>query len=299
MLRLVEPWFQTNRVVCADSFVASVQAAEALFKKGMKFTGVVKTATEGFPMSHLSRIEMSGKGQHLAMVSKSPGGPDLMALVWTDRDRRYFISSTGTTNPGNPIYRERWRTNNGVTRQQQMSINIPEVCEQYYETCSQIDRHNRCRRDDLGLEKKFEVKDWSMRVNTSLLAICIVDSWKLYLGARANSNRISPNQFYSELAEGLIENKMDKMTLRQRDSDSDAQDFDIEIGSGVGTHLTPTNRKHKSSGGSNTSAICQSRCSECKGTEKSKFICSASKMYLEREGFLCHHQTGVTALKSM
>ena len=51
------------------------------------------------------------------------------------------------------------------------SISIPSVCEQYYETCSQIDRHNRSRQDELGLEKRFEVKEWFMRVNTSLLAI--------------------------------------------------------------------------------------------------------------------------------
>ena len=32
----------------------------------------------------------------------------------------------------------------------------------------------------------FEVQEWSMHVNTFLLAICIVDAWKLYAGAKSD-----------------------------------------------------------------------------------------------------------------
>ena len=33
MLRLFEPWFNTDRIVCADSFFASVHAPDPMFEK--------------------------------------------------------------------------------------------------------------------------------------------------------------------------------------------------------------------------------------------------------------------------
>lgn len=52
--------------------------------------------------------------------------------------------------------------------------------EKYYETCSQIGRHNRCRHDSLGSEKKLEVKDWSVCVNSTLQSVTTVDAWLFY-----------------------------------------------------------------------------------------------------------------------
>ena len=45
LLNLVEPWANTNTIVCADSYFASVGAALALKSIGLRFIGVVKTAT--------------------------------------------------------------------------------------------------------------------------------------------------------------------------------------------------------------------------------------------------------------
>ena len=188
-------------MVCADSYFAYVHTAESIYEKGLRFTGVVKTSTKKYPMKSLSHLEIAEKGEHVTLVSKPVAGPHLMAAMWVDGDRWYFINSIGTTNGGTPIYRERWRTRHGVTRAEELSIRIPAICEQYYETCSQIDRHNRSRQDDLGLEKKFEVKEWSMRVNTSLLAIYIVDAWKLYAGAKGYGSKMSPNKFHCELTD--------------------------------------------------------------------------------------------------
>ena len=61
-LRLLQPWFHTNRVVCADSFFASVHTPEALYDKGLRLTGVVKTATKKYLMKYLSHLEISEKG---------------------------------------------------------------------------------------------------------------------------------------------------------------------------------------------------------------------------------------------
>ena len=111
-------------------------------------------------------------------AGKKLGQPHLMALMWMDRGRRYFISTCSNTVPGSPIVRSRWRpleSGNGAERRVPV-VQQPQVVECYYSTCGAIDRYNRCRQDDINIEKKFKVKEWSMRVTSSLLAICVVDA---------------------------------------------------------------------------------------------------------------------------
>lgn len=52
------PWAGTQRVVCADSYFASVPAAMELRKMGLRFSGVLRTATRGCPMQVLSKMEL-------------------------------------------------------------------------------------------------------------------------------------------------------------------------------------------------------------------------------------------------
>ena len=60
--QVVSPWFGSNRIVCADSYFASVGAAEELFRNGLRFIGVVKTATKGFPKTYLGSVELQTCG---------------------------------------------------------------------------------------------------------------------------------------------------------------------------------------------------------------------------------------------
>ena len=46
---LVLPWANSDRVVCTDSYFASVGAAEELKRIGLRFIGVIKTATRQYP----------------------------------------------------------------------------------------------------------------------------------------------------------------------------------------------------------------------------------------------------------
>ena len=72
----------------------------------------------------------------------------MMALMLLDRERRYFISTVGTSLPELKIYRKIWRKDGDESRKVMIEIEIPEVAEIYDQACSQIDRHNRCRQDD-------------------------------------------------------------------------------------------------------------------------------------------------------
>lgn len=47
-VRLVRPWVQTNRIVRADPYLASVETDRLFYSHGTRFIGVVKTAHCGF-----------------------------------------------------------------------------------------------------------------------------------------------------------------------------------------------------------------------------------------------------------
>jgi Transposase IS4 len=93
--KLVSPWAFSDQIVCADSYLASVNCCEALMEMGLKFVGVVKTATKKFPMNRLSTTRLHQRGDRYGLVHKNvvTGRPKLIAFVWLDRERRYFISS--------------------------------------------------------------------------------------------------------------------------------------------------------------------------------------------------------------
>jgi len=145
------------------------------------------------------------------------------------------------------------------------------------------------RQSDLNLEKKFQVKEWSTRVNTSLLAICIVDAWLLYKGSHGNGSVMSPNEFYGKLAEQLIDNKHEVVDTRTRLTDVPVANL---TRSGIGPHLTTTSRKRKRSDGTDSNCALQGRCKICKNGTKTKYICSTCSGFHASDFWLCHSDTG-------
>jgi len=171
--KLVAPWAGTTRTVCADSYFASLTAAQQLLAMGLRFIGVVKTATRGFPMGPMTATPLRERGEHMSYTHmKADGVTDLMAVLWVDRERRYFIASMSTTLPGTFYDRLRWRQGEDTVARVALTVPQPQEAEAYYRCCSQNDRHNRCRQDDLRLEHKLVTHDWSMRVKMSLLGMC-------------------------------------------------------------------------------------------------------------------------------
>ena len=54
LMELVLPWLNTHRIVYVERYFSLVVAAELLYLNGLKFIGVVKTATSKYPMAHLA-----------------------------------------------------------------------------------------------------------------------------------------------------------------------------------------------------------------------------------------------------
>lgn len=92
----------SNPIVSGDLQFSSVATVRSLFSIGMKYIGVVKTANRGFPVSIMSTRPMSERGEWTSMKSQ-PAGELLfrmLAFLWVDQERRYFIVTTSTTRGG-------------------------------------------------------------------------------------------------------------------------------------------------------------------------------------------------------
>ena len=92
-------------------------------------------------------------------------------------------------------------TPNADAERVDLIIPQPKAAEVYYNSCAAIDQHNRCRQDNLMLEKKFVTHNWSRRVNISLLGICIVDAWLAFQGSRGGTMcDIKQRELYQSLS---------------------------------------------------------------------------------------------------
>ncbi len=306
MKELLEPWNFTHRLVCADSYYASVAAAEELIRYQFRFIGVVKTATKRFPMKHLSDRIMPHRGDRYALVRKTADGiPDMMSFVWVDRDRRYFVATAGSMQEGDAYFRQRWRQvnkqdANADPERVDIEVPIPKAAELYYKVCGKIDQHNRDRQDTLGIERKIRTNDWSMRVNLSILGMIIVDTWKAYsqltFGTGHDEHEETQKEFYGHLSAELIDNTYDCIGRRRsRSPDQVTTPTGAAVchltGNsrvGEGPHLTPTRRKRKDKDGNETNQKFQGHCRVCK--QKTTYVCSVCKddPNIFDEGWICY-----------
>ncbi len=230
---------------------------------------------------------------------------------------------------GAPYSRVRWRQigedKEADAQRVQLVVPQPYSCELYYEACGKIDQHNRMRQDDLQLERKLVTHDWSMRVGMSLLGICIVDTWLAYKQCTGTDEK--QKEFYSKLAEELIDNNYDRIggsgrggsgssglssdtledsemavmmganqdglrciagSRRRLYCSGEGSTTTTKLQSGYYTRLTPTKKRQKK----NSSFRCQGRCIEC--GFKTIHVCSECLDfdYINKERFLCHTRSG-------
>jgi hypothetical protein len=299
--QLVLPWANLQRIVCADSYFASVPTVHEMTRIGLRFIGVVKTATRQFPMAYLNRIELSVRGDRKGLIAKDANNqPAMMAFVWMDRDHRYFVASASSLDEGTPYNRFRWRQvddrEDALPTRVELSVPQPKAAELYYSACGMIDRHNRCRQDDLNIEKKLGTLDWSMRVNMSVLGMCIVDTWYAWNLCTGNTTE-KQKDFYSLLAEELIDNRYDSIGSGQRvQNRRDDPELLLDDAGlprcGVYAHLTPTKKKKRKKDGTLTTFTLQGRCKVCR--DKTMFICSMCKddNNIDGETWLCWTNKG-------
>ncbi len=308
---LIQPWAMSNRCICADSYFASVKAVEELHRMRLKFIGVVKTSTRHYPMHYLSHLVFHNRGDRHGVISKdADGNPNMMAFVWVDRERRYFIASAGSLAEGEPYHRTRWRQvseePNAAPELVELVVPQPRAAELYYKTCAKIDQHNRDRQATLGIERKLVTNDWSMRVNLSIFAMIVVDTWRVYSGLTFDleigiNTGETQKEFYGRLAAELIDNRYDNIgrSSRRGTNNNDDDDFfdspaiDRNTGtarSGVDAHITPTKRRQKDKDGNEKPFALQGKCRICKALTTHE--CSVCRDLHVPNPWICHTKKG-------
>ncbi len=214
LVELTEPWHETGRVVTADAYFASVEAALKMKDKGLLFIGNVKQCSKMFPMEVLSNTTLVLRGSQsvLASISEKTGETELAAMSCLNRNRCYFIMTTCGIGEGEEINCKRLRQLNrdDLADPDMVIIRVaqPRAIATYYEGAGMIDRHNRIRADELRMDRNLGTKDWAKRFNLSILGIICVDAYLLFKGVVHSSNRtMSCLEFFSKLADELIENQ--------------------------------------------------------------------------------------------
>jgi hypothetical protein len=132
----------------------------------------------------------------------------------------------------------------------------------------------------------------------TLFGIVVVDTWLVYSKCTGTIEDEKQAEFYTLLAEELIENTYDSALGRRRRSDfvtEDSPTLSRLTGaprSGVYAHLTPTKRRRRRADGSLTKQRLQGRCMICH--KKTTYLCSvcSDNTRFERTPWLCHSEHG-------
>ena len=95
----------------------------------------------------------------------------------------------------------------------EFEINQPKVAERYHSINLRIDDSNCTRQDDFQLERKLQTKDWSIRVNTSILGMNVVYTYYLGKSCKCRNER-NPSEFQYNLADDMIENRWTERSTR-------------------------------------------------------------------------------------
>ena len=96
----------------------------------------------------------------------------------------------------------------------EFDINQLRVAEIYYYITPKIDETNRTRKDYFHKERKLQTKDWSIKVNTSILGMDDVDIY--YLGKACDWSDVrNPVEFYYNITEEMIDNRWTKRRTRR------------------------------------------------------------------------------------
>ena len=243
-----------KRVVCGDSWFASVQTAKEVMKglgvptrnsgdgissthapahRGSHFIGVVKTYHGQFPKAFIEeKLRGKSAGARIVLEATVDGVP-LIAVGWKYKKSSTlcYVATKGAAStaddPGNP-YQMAIKDVEGdrIVR----SVPRPEIVGKYYEMNGGIDVHNKMRQGDLALEKHWVTQDPYFRIFTTLIGICVTDAFNM-MKYRIGDHRSDPRRHWSlrefagVLAHQLLNNKWeDLQNASQRHPNSSEED---------------------------------------------------------------------------
>ena len=143
---------------------------------------------------------------------------ELLAVLWVDQQRRYFIGNTEGVINGEPQYRKRWRQAEddpfAEATKKEIEIPQPKLVETYNSITRKIDHHNKKKQNDLELERYVRTHQWWKRVCLSIFGMIVVDTMNFHQSCSANTDP-NPHTWISELATELIDNTLNSTAMRR------------------------------------------------------------------------------------
>ena len=219
LLRLAKPFKGSGRAVNADSAFASVKSAVALRKVlGLSFAGMVKTAHRKYPKKYMEEATVEDRGDHIAAVAEEEG-VKLMACGWADKKRKMIVSSYGSSLPGQPHKKRRWKRQGRREVLYFKEVKRPVITEKYFDASAAIDVHNHFRQGSLSLETALRTNRWDIRLFSTILGMATVDAYLAYSYFRSSSETQHENmtKFLRPLVTALVNNDLGGRS-RPRDS---------------------------------------------------------------------------------
>ena len=274
VLRLTEPWFESARIICADSAYASVETAEVCFQHGLYFIGLVKTAHRRFPKNILSQLPLEHRGDFAVATSSPTLDLRLLALVWNGgKQRKMFIASCGTTEPGTtPAIRMKYTEgSDGSSMLVQKVTPWPRLVQTYFSTANAADVNNHLRQGTLSLEETLITQTWWVRPVTTILGVIEVDAYLAWQALHPAGSTWTHRQFLLEVSKILVmgDFEIDDPDLRPRLRKR--KRLDTEPSQDRPHDLVPLS-KYLEPGDSTKSGTHQLRCKICH--KKASYCCS-------------------------
>lgn len=186
VLKGMEPYFGSNRVVIVDGLYGSCELAVALRYFGLFMVGCIKTCTAGFPLASLKEEAKDlSRGQSVYLLSPismtdwqgNQISFNLIATIWKKSQRKCFsfVSTCGTTSDGTPISKDYPH----IEGTYQHRLNRSTIVEMYHNFMSFVDKHNKTRQDLFGIEHAFRTPHWLRRMFDTSLGMLFTNIYAL------------------------------------------------------------------------------------------------------------------------
>ena len=241
-LRLARPFKSSNRTVYADSWFGSVQCATALRQKlGLWSVMVIKRNSKGFPKQFMNDLfqsieeakppgsSMRGQSKFLTSaytLDKEREPVPIFATGWKDHRLLKYISTAGTSLPGQPRKLRLWKNNATKSVPFTRHVRRPKLVEDYSKCAGKQDEHNQFRQGTLRLEKVLSTHRWEVRTFVSLFGMSVTDAYLSYrhFGSHRGDKPFGFERFVQEISKWLIEGDEDDDPSEGLSGDQDCTD---------------------------------------------------------------------------
>ena len=154
--------------------------------------------------------EYGQRGDH-CVATAALEGARLRCVGWNEGKRKkgkitpkVYVGSYGTTIPGKPHMKNRWKNADGKSFRYQVPVARPQMVAMYHEHCGKIDDHNQLGQGVLGLEYRRTTR-WEFRFFQTFIRFCMVDAHLAYREF-SNNQEMPLLEFVRDVVDGLLDN---------------------------------------------------------------------------------------------